>query len=165
MGFYTWLRDLGITDAPQIAGLKPARYKRAGSFSATGQVVSVPGGTSTQPGKVVLAQRVVPSGCAIEMESWSAAVIDIGNSNQIYFALTRNGVPIGSNLARVPGEVFNNQAILDIKEAVYAGVIEVIAYNISGMSTSIEPDAIAVATPVRCQAWFTGTLLSERGGL
>jgi hypothetical protein len=44
------------------------------------------------------------------------------------------------------------------------GLIEIVAYNISGMTTSIEPAALA-AIAVNCQAWWTGNLLSERGGI
>lgn len=164
MDLASWWASLTRSETPQIAGLRSSRLQKAGSFSATGTVISVPGGTATVPGKAVLASRVVPSGGAVELESWSANVIDSGNSNQIYFAILRNGSPIGSNLNRVSGELFGNQAILNLREALYPGLIEIVAYNISGMNTSIEADALEVAVSVRCQAWFTGVLLSERGG-
>ena len=159
-----WLSRLGRPETPQVAGLRNPALKKAGAFSGTGTVQSVPGGTATAPGRLTLVSRVIPNGCALLLNNWSANVIDIGNSNQIYFALLRNGNPIAPNLFRVPGETFGAQQILDVQEHVYAGTIEIVAFNISGMNTTLEPDAIAAAVPVRCQAWFTGTLLSERGG-
>jgi len=164
MGIIDWLSGLGIPQAPQIAGLRNARYRKAGTYSETGQVMSVAGGTATVPGRTVLATKTVPNGCALVLERWSANVIDIGNSNQIYFAILRNGAAISSNLARVSGEIFGSQQILDMQETVMSGVIEIVAYNISGMATMIEPNAVDAAVAVQCQAWFTGTLMSEERG-
>jgi hypothetical protein len=164
MGILDFLNTLGRRETPQIAGLRTVKRNRAGSFSATGGVISVPGGSTNTPGKITLVSKVVPAGAAAELDSWSANVIDVGNSNQIYFAILRNGNPVAPNVNRVSGEVFGASQILDIKEALYPGTIEIVAYNISGMSTTIEADALPAAVAIRCQAWFTGSLLSERGG-
>lgn len=164
MAFTDWLNSVFSRETPQIAGLRNRSLKKAGTFSATGVVVSVPGGTTTRPGQAVLASRVVPHGCAIQLEAWQPSVVDAGNSNQIYFALLRNGSPIAGNVARVSGETGNLSNVMDVNEVLSSGTIEIVAYNISGMLTTLEADALAAATSVRCQAWFTGTLLSERGG-
>ena len=164
MGVIDWLSGLGIPQAPQIAGLRSVKFRKGGSFSVTGQVRSVAGGTETVPGRTVLAGGTVPSGCTLVLERWSANVIDIGNSNQIYFAILRNGAAISFNLARVSGEIFSSQQILDMQETVMSGVIQIVAYNISGMATTIEPNALDAAVAVQCQAWFTGTLMSEERG-
>ena len=164
MDFARLWRSLVGGETPQIAGLRSQQLQKAGAFSGTGTVQSVPGGTATAPGRLVLVSRVIPNGCALLLNNWSANVIDVGNSNQIYFALLRNGSPIAPNLVRVPGETFGAQSILDVQENVRAGTIEIVAFNISGMNTTLEADALGAAVAVRCQAWFTGTLLSERGG-
>lgn len=165
MDFRDWFTTSVLgRQAPQIAGLRNRSLKKAGTFSATGVVQSVPGGSTTRPGQVTLVSRTIPNGCALQLDTWSANVIDVGNSNQIYFAILRNGSPIAPNLTRVSGETFGAQSILDIHEAVRSGTIEIVAYNISGMLTTLEADALGAATAIRCQAWFTGILLSEQGG-
>ncbi len=165
MGVIDWWNRVTRVEVPQIAGLRSRKLHKAGSFSETGMVQSVAGGTSTVPGRIVLASRIVPSGCALQLDAWSVNVIDTGNSNQIYFALLRNGTPVSSNVRRVSGETFGVSNVLDVQEVVDSGVIELVGYNISGMLSTLEADALAVATSVRCQGWFTGTLLSERGGI
>ena len=164
MGIGDWIRNLAYPETPQIAGLRNRKLHKAGSFSVTGTVLSVAGGSGATPGKQVLASRVIPNGAALQLENWSVNVIDPGNSNQVYFAMLRNGSPISSSMTRVPGETFGASQVIDVGELILSGTIEIVAYNISGMLTSIEPDALDVAVAVRCQGWFTGTLMSERGG-
>lgn len=136
--------------------------RAGGDFNQTGLKVSVPGGTTNSPGKTVIASRVIPSAAKAILENWSAKVVDVGNADQIYFAITKNGVAIQAGLERIPAIQFDYQAQIALNVLLTPGLVEIIAYNISGMSTTIEPDAIPVATAVNCQAWWTGSLVSER---
>ena len=140
--------------------------KIAGDFSATGVRQTVPGSSNTFiPGKTVLASRVIPAGAKAILEYFSAKVVDIGSADQIYFAITRNGIPIQSGVDRIPGLQFDYQSQIRLGIVLLPGLIEIIAYNISGMLSSIEPDAIVAATDIRCQAYWVGALTSERGGI
>lgn len=133
-----------------------------GDFNVTGTKVSVPGGTTNAPGKVTIASRVIPSAAKALLQTWSAKVVDVGNADQIYFSITKNGVAVQAGLERIPAIQFDYQAQIALNVLLTPGLIEIIAYNISGMSTTIEPDSIAAATAVNCQAWWTGSLVSER---
>lgn len=137
----------------------------AGDFSATGRKTSVPGGLAGVPGRAVLIARTIPSGAKAFLEKWSAKVVDVGNADQIYFAILRNGSPVQSGMERIPAIQFDNQAQIELNVLLTPGYIEIIAYNISGMSVTVEPDAIGAPTAVNCQAWWSGNLLSERGGI
>lgn len=138
--------------------------KNGGDFNATGLKTSCVAGSPTMPGRTVIASRVIPAGAKAYLERWSAKVVDVGNADQIYFAITKNGQAIQSGMERIPAIQFDYQAQIELNVLLTPGLIEIIAYNISGMNTSIEPDAIA-ATAVNCQAWWAGNLLSERGGI
>jgi hypothetical protein len=133
----------------------------AGDFNATGVKTLVPAGSVGFPGRSVIAARTIPAGAKAFLEKWSAKVVDVGNSDQIYFSITKNGTPIQSGMERIPAIQFDFQAQIDLNVLVTPGLIEIIAYNISGMSVTIEPDA-NVAVPVNCQAWWIGSLTSER---
>lgn len=133
--------------------------ENAGDFNATGAISSVPGGTTNAPGRLVIASRAVPSGVKAFLEKWSAKVVDVGNADQIYFAITKNGNPIQAGAERIPAIQFDYQAQIDLNVLLTPGQIEIIAFNISGMSATIEPQAAAVAVSVNCQAWWTGNLV------
>ena len=137
----------------------------AGDFSASGVTVSVPGGSVGFPGRVTLVSRTLASGAAALLTKWSAKVVDIGNSDQIYFQICRNGQPIQSGLERIPGVQFDYQSQIELNLAVGGGELTIVALNISGMSTTIEPAALAGSVAIQCQAWWAGNLLSERGGV
>ncbi len=139
--------------------------KNAGDFNATGLKTSVPGGTANAPGRVVLIARTIPSGAKAFLEKWSAKVVDVGLADQIYFAILRNGSPIQSGMERIPAIQFDTQSQIELSLLLTPGYIEIVAYNISGMAVTIEPDAIGASTAVNCQAWWSGGLLSERGGI
>jgi len=135
--------------------------QNAGDFNATGLKTSVPAGTTNDPGRAVIASKVIPSGAKALLLVWSAKVVDVGNADQIYFAITKNGTPIQSGAERIPAIQFDYQAQIELNLLLTPGLIEIIAFNISGMSITIEPDA-NVAVPVNCQAWWSGNLMSER---
>lgn len=138
--------------------------KKGGDFNGTGLKTSCVAGSTIVPGRTVLVSRVIPAGAKAFLERWSAKVVDIGNADQIYFAITKNGLPIQSGMERIPALQFDYQAQIDLNVLLTPGLIEVVAYNISGMLTAIEPDAIAAGVAVNCQAWWIGSLTSERGG-
>ena len=138
--------------------------KPAGDFSASSQVISVPGGTTQAPGRAVIATRTLAGGATAIIQRWSAKVIDAGNSDQIYFSIQRNGAALEIGKERVPGIEFDFQSQLEINSSVYSGEISIVAFNISGMSATIEPTALGAPVAIRCQAWWAGILLSERGG-
>lgn len=137
----------------------------AGDFSATGVKQTIPVGTLSVPGKIVLVKRTIPAGAMAFLKLMSAVVVDIGNADQVYFTITKNGTPIQAGVDRIPGIQFQYQPQIDLSLFLTAGEIEIVGYNISGMLTSIEPDAIAGAVTIQAQAWWTGSLLSERGGI
>ena len=139
----------------------PTQQVAAGDFSATSQVLSVPGGTLQAPGRLIVTSRTLAGGAVALLQRWSAKVIDAGNSDQIYFAITRNGAALQSGLERVPGIEFDFQSQLELNFPVYPGEISIVAFNISGMSATIEPTALAAAVAIRCQAWWGGTLYRE----
>ena len=66
-------------------------YSQAGQFNGTGAKVSVPAGTSSVAGKATLVSRVIPNGARMILDKFSAKVIDIGNADQVFFAILRNG--------------------------------------------------------------------------
>lgn len=139
--------------------------RQAGDFSATGLKVAAAGATGIGfPGKTILISRIIPAGSKAVLERWSAKVIDLADADQIYFAILKNGIPLQSGMERIPGIQFEYQPQIDLNVVLGPGLIEIVAYNISGMSATIEPDALAIATIVNCQAWWSGSLLSERGG-
>jgi hypothetical protein len=138
--------------------------KISGDFNAQGVKVSTPGSVTNFPTRTVLASRVIPAGAKAFLEVWSARVIDIGNDNQVYFAIQKNGNALQSGLERIPGQQFTYQPQITLNVMLTPGLIEIVAYNISGVPVTIEPDAIA-AIAVNCQAWWSGSLLSERGGI
>ena len=139
--------------------------QNAGDFSASGLIVSVPGGTVGFPGRATLVAKTLAAGAAALLTKWSAKVVDIGNSDQIYFHICRNGQPIQSGLERIPGLQFDFQSQIDLNLAVGGGEISIVALNISGMSNTIEPSAIAGSVTIQCQAWWAANLLSEKGGV
>ena len=138
--------------------------KEAGDFSATSLTVSVPGGTTNVPGRTTLVTKSLPMGAAGILTKWSAHVVDASGADQVYFQICRNGFPI-SGYERIPGVQFDNQGQIELNENILPGEISIVAFNISGMTTSIEAGAVDTAIPIKCQAWFQGKLLSERGGL
>lgn len=137
----------------------------AGDFSATGVITVIPVGTTSVPGRVSLARRTIPAGATAYLKLWSAQVIDIGNADQVYFAVMKNGTAVQSGMERIPGTQFQYQPQIDLGLFLHAGVIEIVAFNISGMLTSIEPLAIAGPVAVQAQAWWSGSLLSDKGGI
>lgn len=138
--------------------------KNGGDFNATGIKTSCVAGTTNSPGRTVIASRTIPAGAKAYLEKWSAKVIDVGSADQVYFAIMKNGSPIQAGMERIPGVQFDYQAQIDLNVLLTPGLIEIVAFNISGMSTTIEADAIA-AIAINCQAWWTGNLTSERGGI
>jgi len=134
---------------------------RTQDFNLTSQRVTVPGSTNGQTAnRVVLISRTVPNGSRILLRLFSAKVIDLANSDQVYFSIERNGTPVMSGLERVPGEQFDFQSQITIDLELPPGIIELVAYNISGAGQ--EPNAVSVATDVRCQAWCQARLLSAK---
>lgn len=144
-----------------------AQQKLAGDFNATGLIVTVPGSVTpfTKPGQATLVTRTIPSGAMARLRQWSAKVIDVGNSDQIYFAILLNGMPVASGTNRIPGVEFDYQPQLDVNVLLNPGELSIVAYNISGMNQAIEANAVVGPADTKCQAWFSGDLLSERGGL
>lgn len=138
--------------------------KNGGDFNGTGQKTSCAGGSASIPSRTVLVARTIPAGAKAYLERWSAKVVDVGNADQIFFAILKNGSPIQAGMERIPAIQFDYQAQIELNVMLTPGYIEIVAYNISGVATSIEADAIPVATAVNCQAWWIGNLLSERGG-
>jgi len=142
-----------------------AQLNIAGDFSATGRNTAIPVGTIGVPGRVSLVRRTIPAGATAFLKLWSAQVIDVGNADQVYFAIMKNGAPVQSGMDRIPGTQFQYQPQIDLGLFLTPGEIEIIGFNISGMSTTIEPDAIAGAVVVNAQAWWSGSLLSDKGGI
>jgi hypothetical protein len=140
------------------------QQKNGGDFNATGVKTSCVAGTTNVPGRTVIASRVIPAGAKAFLEKWSAKVVDIGNADQIYFAILKNGSAVQSGMERIPAIQFDYQAQIELNVLLTPGLVEIVAYNISGMATSIEADALA-AVAVNCQAWWSGSLTSERGGI
>lgn len=140
------------------------QMKNGGDFNATGVTTSCATGSTNFPGRTVLVSRTIPAGAKAFLEKWSAKVVDVGSADQIYFAILKNGQAIQAGMERIPAIQFDYQAQIDLNVLLTPGLIEIVAYNISGMTTSIEPTALA-AIAVNCQAWWTGNLLSERGGI
>ncbi len=147
-----------------MRNLNRARWREAGDFNANSVITSVPGSGGNTPGKVVLVSRIIPAGAVAYIELFSANVIDVGNADQIYFQIVRNGTPIQAGAERIPGVQFQYQPQIGLNAFIPSGQLEIWALNISGMNTAIEPSAIA-AVAVQCQAWWSGKLLSEKGGL
>lgn len=137
--------------------------KAAGDFNLSGLKTSCPAGSTNFPSRTVLCSRTIPQGAQAHLISWMGNVIDIGNNNQVYFSIQRNGQSIQAGLDRIPGEQFQYQPQLPLNFMVAPGLIEIVAYNISGMSATIEPSAVA-GVAVNCQASLQGELLSEKGG-
>jgi hypothetical protein len=133
-----------------------------GDFNATGVSTLTPGSVTSLPTRTVIASRAIPAGCKALLQKWSGRVIDIGNDNQIYFAIQRNGIAIAAGFERIPGEQFTYTPQLDLNIVIASGLIEIVAYNISGVPVTIEPNALA-ARNILCTAWWSGTLISERG--
>lgn len=140
------------------------QQKNGGDFNATGIKTSCVAGSTNAPGRTVIASRTIPAGAKAYLERWSAKVVDIGNADQIYFAILKNGSAVQSGMERIPAIQFDYQAQIELNVLLTPGLVEIVAYNISGMATSIEADALAVVA-VNCQAWWTGSLTSERGGI
>lgn len=138
--------------------------KNGGDFNATGVQTSCIAGSTSLPRRTVLASRTIPAGAKAFLERWSAKVVDVGSADQIYFAILKNGQAIQSGMERIPAIQFDYQAQIELNVLLTPGHIEIVAFNISGMSTTIEPAALA-AIAVNCQAWWTGNLFSERGGI
>ncbi len=157
------MRILQRLFAPSVQGLPP--LKPAGDFSASApRQVSVPGGTLQAPGQAVIVSRTLAGGAAAMLQEWSAKVIDVGNSDQIYFAIVRNQAPIQAGSERIAGLQFDAQGKMSLNMQVRSGEIAIVAYNISGMSATIEPSALPGAIAIACEAWWSGILLSSRGG-
>lgn len=135
--------------------------QQVGDFNATGVKTSVPAGTTGVPGRAVMASRVIPAGSKALLERWSAKVVDVGNADQIYFVIAKNGASIQSGMERIPAIQFETMNQIDLNVLLTPGLIEILAFNISGMSVTIEPDA-NIAVPVNCQAWWSGNLVTER---
>ena len=138
--------------------------KNGGDFNATGVTTSCAAGSTNFAGRTVLASRTIPAGAKAFLERWSAKVVDVGSADQIYFAILKNGQAIQSGMERIPAIQFDYQAQIELNVLVTPGFIEIVAFNISGMTTSIESAALA-AIAINCQAWWSGNLLSERGGI
>lgn len=138
------------------------RYIAVQDFNITSQLVTCSGSAGITALRTVLAFRDVPNGARIRIDVFSAKVVDLANSDQIFFALERNGNAIAPGYERIPGIQFDYQAQQAINIEVAPGRIELVAYNISGALTSIEPNAIGAPVDVRCQAWVTASLLALR---
>lgn len=140
-------------------------WKASQEFNEVGEMVTIPGSsTGNKPGKAVLASRVCPNGARALLQRYSAKVVDLANSDQIYFMFARNGAAIGPGYERISGIQFDYSPQFEVGVDVGPGDIEIIGFNISGMNTSIEPNAVAVATDVRAQAWWQGSLLAQARG-
>lgn len=137
----------------------------AGDFGATGVITTIPVGTTSIPGRVSLVRRTIPAGATAFLKLWSAQVVDLGNADQVYFAVMKNGTPVQAGMDRIPGIQFQYQPQIDLGLFLTPGEIEIIGFNISGMLTTIEPSAIAGAVGIQAQAWWTGSLMSDKGGI
>lgn len=145
--------------------LQSPLLKFAGDFSQSAPTqITVAGGTLQAPGRTVIVTRTLAGGARAKIVKWSAKIMDVGNSDQLYFAFMRNGIPLQASLSRVPGLQFDTQSQIDLDLDIAPGVISIVAFNISGMSTTLEPNALDLAVDIKCQAWWSGMLLSERGG-
>lgn len=140
--------------------------KNGGDFSVTGlKTACLATANPNFPSKTTIASRVIPAGAKAFLQRWSAKVIDVGNADQIYFAILKNGTPIQAGMERIPGIQFDYQSQIDLNVLLTPGLIEIVAYNISGVVNTLEPDAIAGGVTINCQAWWIGNLVSERGGI
>ena len=127
-------------------------------FLLTSQRITASGSSNGQTAqRTVLVSRVVPSGCRLLLEQYSAKVIDLANSDQVYFSIERNAQAIESGLERVPGEQFDVQSTITLDLEIPPGTIELVVYNISGAAQ--EPNAVGAATDIRCQAWCRAKLI------
>lgn len=133
-----------------------------GDFNSNGVTTLAVGSVTSFPTRTVLASRVIPAGTKAVLVKWSARVIDIGNDNQVYFSIQRNGIAIQAGFERIPGEQFTYTPQLDLNVLIASGLIEIVVFNISGVPVSIEPNALA-ARNINCVAWWIGSLISERG--
>lgn len=138
------------------------RYVPVQDFNITSQLVTCSGSLGIIALRTVLAFRDVPNGARLRIDVFSAKVVDLANSDQIFFAIERNAVPIAPGYERIPGIQFDYQAQQAINIELAPGRIELVAYNISGALTSIEPNAIGAPVDVRCQSWITASLLALR---
>lgn len=135
-------------------------YLPVQEFHITSKRITVPGSTDgVRPNRVVLASRIIPSGARARLDIFSAKVVDLGNADQIYFSVERNGAPIASGWEEVPGIQFEYQSQQLVGIELAPGEVQLVAYNISGSTYS---DALPTATDVRCQAWLQGQLLALR---
>ena len=136
--------------------------RAGGDFNANGVSTLSPGSVTNFATRTVLVARTIPAGAKCLLEKWSARVIDIGNDNQVYFAIQRNGIAIQSGFERIPGEQFTYTPQLELNVLLASGLIEIVVFNISGVPVTIEPAALA-ARSIQCTAWWSGSLISERG--
>lgn len=131
----------------------------ADGFSEQGVVTSVASGAGVaSTAYQVLLSRVIPGGASIYIEKIFLRVVDMAAYDQVFFSLRRNGALIAP-WHKISGEQVVEEFHVDVDEVFGAGMLEIVASNISGTSeTGAAPDPVAV----RCIARFKGLLLRQR---
>jgi len=120
-----------------------------------GVSVTVPAGSGYNGvSPVVLVSRTIPSGTTFLLRTITAKVIDIG-SEQITFAVRRNGAYPSQSLTNLSGVLFDDTKTIEVDEEFAPGMMEIVASNKSGTT---EPNAI-IATSATCQASLIGSLI------
>lgn len=134
----------------------------ADSFSGQGSVTSVAAGAGVgATAHQVLLNKEIPSGASIYLEKIFLRVVDMAAYDQVFFSLRRNGALIAP-WHKISGEQIVEEFNVDVDETFGAGMLEIVAANISGTTeTNAAPDAVAV----RCIARFKGLLLRQRQSL
>lgn len=123
-------------------------------FSTNGDIMTVPAGAGylgTQP--TVLVSDIIPSGVQARLESITCRALDV-DITQIRFALRRNGASPSLFLSSIPASMFVSTATLPMRETMPPGVVEIVAYNLSGTGL---PNAGPAVSPL-CQAGWYGSI-------
>lgn len=123
-------------------------------FSQSGELVTVPAGAGylgTPP--TVLVSQIIPSGVQAVIESITCRALDV-DITQIRFALRRNGASPSLFLSSMQASMFINTATVPMREAMPPGVVDIVAYNLSGTGL---PNAGPAVSPL-CQAGWYGSM-------
>lgn len=139
----------------------PPGWVVADSFSAQGAIVSVAAGAGVgTTAHQVLLQKEVASGARVFIEKIFLRVVDMAAYDQVFFGLRHNGALI-SPWNKISGEQIVEEFNVDVEDVFGAGMLEVVASNISGQ-TALESTAAPDAVAIRCIARFKGLLLRQR---
>lgn len=137
----------------------PPGWVVADSYSEQGSIVTVEAGAGVSAtAHQVLLQKEIPPGARVFIEKIFLRVVDMAAYDQIFFSLRRNGALIAP-WHKISGEQIVEEFDVEIEEVFGAGMLEIVAANISGTS---DPDAAPDAVPIRCISRFKGLLLRQR---